>query len=64
MFAPPLSSEEFASLVTVGLGDLVKAVVPPEHLLKLVGYRYIRLAGGRYEVTATGEMRIRAGSGL
>jgi hypothetical protein len=60
--APELSASEFSSLAKIGAGPLLGVVVPPEHLLKLEGHRYIEVVLGRYEATSTGRFRIASGS--
>jgi hypothetical protein len=55
---PLLSAAEFFSLVKIGAGPLRGTKIPPEHLLKLVGLRYIGLTQGQYEPTVTGLARI------
>ena len=59
---PVLSSEEFTSLVKISFGPIQDAQIPSEHLLKLVGFRYIMSAHGQYEATSTGRFRIGSGS--
>jgi hypothetical protein len=58
--APPLSEQEYASLVRMGDHLRKDECVPPEHLMKLVGLRYVRLMEGRYEPTVSGLIRISA----
>ena len=60
--APALSDSEFLSLTRIGDRLLRGEAVPAEHLLKLVGYRYVELRGGHYEATVTGLLRVVAGS--
>jgi len=60
--APALSALEFSSLAKIGAGPLLDTVIPPGHLLKLVGYRYIAAVEGHYEATTTGRFRIASGS--
>jgi hypothetical protein len=60
--APELSASEFSSLAKIGAGPLLDAVIPPAHLLKLVGYRYIEAIHGHYEATSIGRFRIASGS--
>ena len=44
------------------LDGCVGAPIPPEHLLKLVGLRYIEVVDDCYEATSTGQFRIASGS--
>lgn len=60
--APALSNEEFASLTKVGAGPLLGIPIPSEHLLKLVGLRYIEMVRGHYEATTRGRFRIARGN--
>jgi hypothetical protein len=61
MFAPTLSPEEFASLTKIGTDPLLAAPVASEHLLKLVGLRYIVAVETNYEATTAGRLRIAYG---
>jgi hypothetical protein len=60
--APALSREEFASLKKLGSRLVLDAPIPPGHLLKLVGLRYVETIQRHYEVTSTGRFRIARGS--
>jgi hypothetical protein len=57
-----LSESEFLSLVRIGDRLLPDEAVPSEHLMKLVGLRYVQLKEGRYEPTVAGLLRITSGS--
>jgi hypothetical protein len=59
---PALSVPEFSSLIKIGCGALLGAPIPDEHLLKLVGLRYIEVVDDCYEATPTGQFRIASGS--
>jgi hypothetical protein len=61
-FIPMLSESEFSSLVRLGDRLLPDEAVPSEHLMKLVGLRYIQLTEGRYAPTGTGLLRIANGN--
>jgi hypothetical protein len=60
--APELSQSEFSSLAKIGSGLFADVVVPLEHVMKLVGYRYVELTEGCYHPTVTGLLRIASGS--
>ena len=60
--ALPLTPEEFTSLVNLGSGSLLGGPVPAEHLLKLIGLRYIEAVHGSHRVTVIGRFRIASGS--
>jgi hypothetical protein len=56
-----LSAAEFGSLLRIGAGQLRGGSIPSEHLLKLVGFRYIVAVQGNYEATPSGLFRIARG---
>ena len=57
-----LSASEFLSLTQIGAGPLLGVEIPPGHVRKLAGYRYIELRQGHYEATVTGLLRIASGN--
>jgi hypothetical protein len=62
---PPLytlSVAEFASLAMIGSAPPLDVQMPSEHLLKLLGVRYIKAVHGKYEATTIGRIRIAIGS--
>jgi hypothetical protein len=60
--SPSLTPAEFDSLAKVANGSPLSARVPAEHLLKLVGLRYIEAVGGGYKATVRGRFRLASGS--
>jgi hypothetical protein len=59
-----LTSEEFASLVTVGNTSAVTsppAVIPAEHRARLIALGYMVYMKGRLRMTTEGRIRIYAG---
>jgi hypothetical protein len=62
--AQMLTSEEFASLITVGDTPAVNgppAVIPAEHSARLIALGYILDLAGRLRMTTPGRIRINAG---
>ncbi len=60
----PLTSEEFASLLTVGNTCAVReppAVIPAQHRARLIELGYISDLAGRLRMTTRGRSRIAAG---
>jgi hypothetical protein len=57
-----LSPDEFASLAKIGGGPPQSSRVPAEHLMKLVGLRYIEATAGSYKATVRGRFRLASGS--
>jgi hypothetical protein len=57
-----LSAAEFASLEQIGAGHFLGVTIPSDHLLKLIGLRYIEAVHGHYEATTAGRFRIASGN--